>query len=45
MSVWSLVVLTLVGLASLSLLVGLSLGAILGHISREMSDLLESESW
>lgn len=34
-----------IGLLTVSVLVGLSLGAILGQISREISDLLESEPW
>lgn len=45
MSLWALLAFGLVGLVTVSVLVGLSLGAILGQISREMSDLLESESW
>jgi hypothetical protein len=43
MSVWTLFTIGLVGLLTLSVLVGLSLGAILGQISREISHLLDSE--
>ena len=45
MSLWPLLGVGLVGLVTLSVLVGLSVGAILGHISREISDLLDSEPW
>ncbi len=45
MSVWAVLAFGLVGLLTFSVLVGLSLGAILGQISREISDLLESEPW
>ncbi len=45
MSLWALLAFGLVGFVTVSVLVGLSLCAILGQISREMSDLLESESW
>jgi hypothetical protein len=43
MSVWALLAFGFAGLLFLSLLVGLSIGSILAHISREVSFLLESE--
>ncbi len=43
MSVWALLAFGLVGLVTVSVLVGLSLGAILGQISREISYVLDSE--
>jgi hypothetical protein len=45
MSLWPLVGIGLAGLAALSLVVGLSVSAILGQISREITDLLDSEPW
>lgn len=45
MSVWALFAIGIVGLLTLSVLVGLSIGAILGHISREVSELLDMEPW
>jgi uncharacterized membrane protein len=35
----------LVGAITLSLLVGMAVGAVLGHIGRQVSDLLEHDSW
>jgi F0F1-type ATP synthase membrane subunit c/vacuolar-type H+-ATPase subunit K len=36
-----------IGLGALvfSLLVGMAVGAVLGHVARQVSDLLEHESW
>lgn len=45
MSVWALLAIGTVGLLTLSAVIGLSLGAILGHISREVSELLDLEPW
>lgn len=33
------------GVIALSLLVGMAVGAVLGHVARQVSDLLEHESW
>jgi hypothetical protein len=43
MSIWALLAIGTVGLLTLSVLVGLSIGATLGHISREVSELLDLE--
>jgi len=43
MSVWGLLAIGTVGLLTLSALVGLSIGAIRGHISHEVSELLDLE--
>lgn len=45
MSLFVVVAVVSLGFICISVLVGLALGAILGQISREMSDLLEQESW
>lgn len=45
MSLWELLGLGSAVLLSLSVLVGLGVGAILGQIGRDVSGLLESESW
>jgi hypothetical protein len=45
MPLWAALVLGLVGLFTVSVLVALSVGAILGQISREVTDLLDAEPW
>ena len=45
MSLWVWIVVVSGALLALSLLVGLALAAILGSISRELSELVELERW
>jgi len=45
MPLWSVLVLGLAGALGFSALVGLAVGAILGQVSREVTDLFESDPW
>jgi hypothetical protein len=45
MSLWPLLGIGFAGLAALSMLVGLSVSAILGQISSEITELLDSQPW
>jgi hypothetical protein len=45
MSVWAWFGIALVGVLLLSAVVGVTLAAMLGRISREVSDLLDLEPW
>jgi hypothetical protein len=45
MSVWIWVLIGAASLFALSLLVGLAIAAILGSISREVSELIDHERW
>jgi hypothetical protein len=45
MPLWTWAVIGVTALLALSVLVGLAVGAILGSITREVSELLEMEPW